>query len=70
MSRYAEGKSQRGFVVEDITWEEAAAVAEARGESVSEVIRRALVAYAAKGVPAQRKAPRKNVSAAAKKRAR
>lgn len=49
MGRYSEGKSQRGFVIEDATWEGAAAVAKERGESVSEVIRRALEQYAKSG---------------------
>lgn len=49
MGRYSEGKSQRGFVIEDATWDGAAAVAKERGESVSEVIRRALEQYAKSG---------------------
>jgi len=68
MGRYADGKSQRGFVIEDATWDAAAAVAKERGESVSEVIRRALEEYAAEGAPkkaAARRAPAKAKGSAA-----
>lgn len=45
MSKNAEGKSQRSFVVEDAIWHASLAATKASGTTVSSVIREALIAF-------------------------
>jgi DNA mismatch endonuclease (patch repair protein) len=70
MGKYGEGKSQRGFVIDDVVWNGAAAVAAERGESVSEVIRKALEKYSGVTAPARPAKEPAPVAAAKKPAAR